>query len=173
MTNDHPLEVQTLAFGDMEHEIQVTRLMLERVPEAHFDWKPHAKSWSLRELACHIVDLFWWHKATLDMDVVDMSKPWPKTDATSQAELMEAFESNLVALQDSMAAATDESLSADWTLSHGEMVFLQLPRAKAQRIFCISHLAHHRGQLTVYLRMLDVPLPSSYGPTADTQEHND
>ena len=72
---DNSLDVRSVAFGDMEHEIAVTRRMLARVPEKHFDWKPHDKSWSLRELACHIVDLLWWHKATLEMDIVDMSKP--------------------------------------------------------------------------------------------------
>ena len=164
---DSPLEVRNLAFGDMDHEIATTRRMLERVPEEHFDWKPHAKSWSLGELACHIVDLFWWHKATLGMDVVDMSKPWPKTQASTHAELMEAFETGLGELRETLADTSVDALAAEWTLSHGETVFLRMPRARAQRIYCISHLAHHRGQLTVYLRMLDVPLPPSYGPTAD------
>lgn len=171
--NDHPLDVRNLAYGDMEHEISVTRRMLECVPEEHFDWKPHAKSWSLRELACHIVDLFWWHKATLGMDVVDMAKPWPKTKASTHAALMDAFESSLAALKETMAELSSEALAADWTLSYGETVYLRMPRASAQRIYCISHLAHHRGQLTVYLRMLDVPLPPSYGPTADDQSHKD
>ncbi|MDE2956021.1 MAG: DinB family protein [Bacteroidota bacterium] len=166
---DNPLDVRNLAFGDMDHEISATRRLLERVPEEHFNWKPHAKSWSLRELACHIVDLFGWHKATLNQDMVDTSKPWPKTQASTQKELMEAFETRLGELNESIANTSDDTLAAEWTLRHGDVVFLRMPRARAQRIYCISHLAHHRGQLTVYLRMLDVPLPPSYGPTADEQ----
>ena len=170
---DNSLDVRNVAFGDMEHEIAVTRRMLARVPEKHFDLKPHDKSWSLRELACHIVDLLWWHKATLEMDIVDMSKPWPKTQAKTHAELMAAFESNLTALQAAIADTTESDLAATWKLSYGDQIFLEMPRASAQRIYCISHPAHHRGQLTVYLRMLDVPVPPSYGPTADDHTHSD
>ena len=165
--SDHPLDVRNLAFGDIEHEFNVTRSMLERVPEEHFDWRPHERSWSLSELACHIVDLFWWHTATLTVDRLDMAEPWPKTNATTNAELMAVFETKSAELRATLSNLSTEALAATWTLCYGDSVILQQSRASVQRIYCISHLAHHRGQLTVYLRMLDVPLPPSYGPTAD------
>ena len=164
---DKPLDRRHLALGDVEREIKVTRRMLQRVPEEHFDWRPHSKSMSLGELASHIADLFWWQVATLSMDGIDMAHPWPKTQAKTHTDLMASFEAKVAELQAVIAETTEAILASPWTLSYGGNPVFTLPKADVQRIYGVSHLAHHRGQLTVYLRMHDVPLPPSYGPTAD------
>ena len=158
-----------LAFGDNDRELAVTRRMLARVPDEHFDWRPHEKSWTLGELACHIVDLLWWQVVTLDRDGIDMAEPWPKTSAKSQAELLDAFDANAAVLRATLEGTTEADLAAPWTLSYGKNEILTEPKGDVLRVYGISHSAHHRGQLTVYLRMLDIPLPPSYGPTADEQ----
>ncbi len=156
-----------LAFGDMEYELGVTRKMLSRVPDDGFNWRPHKKSWTMGELASHIVDLLWWQVITLEKDGIDMSKPWPKTKVSTQAELMTAFDSNEHKLLATLGRTTEDTLSEPWTLQYGDQVYFTESKATVLRRFGISHLVHHRAQLSVYLRMNDVPLPPSYGPTAD------
>ncbi len=156
-----------LAFGDMDYELGVTRKMLSRVPDDCFDWRPHKKSWTMGELASHIVDLLWWQVTTLEKDGIDMSQPWPKIIASTQAELIAAFNSNEKKLLEVLDRTTVDTLSEPWTLSYGDQVYFTESKATVLRRFGISHLVHHRAQLSVYLRMNDVPLPPSYGPTAD------
>ncbi len=158
-----------LAFGDTEYELAVTRKMLSRVPDTHFDWKPHEKSWTMGELASHIVDLLWWQVVTLEQDGIDMAQPSPKTQATSQKELMAAFDANEIKLRTTLESVTVDTLAEPWTLHYGEQVYFTEPKATVLRRFGISHTVHHRAQLSIYLRMNDIPLPPSYGPSADEQ----
>ena len=158
-----------LAFGDTEHELAVTREMLSRVPDDRFDWRPHEKSWTMGELASHIVDLLWWQVVTLEQDGIDMAQPWPKTEATSQESLIAAFDVNEAKLRSVLKATTVDTLIEPWTLSYGEQEIFTESKATVLRRFGISHVIHHRAQLSIYLRMNDVPLPKSYGPTADEQ----
>ena len=166
---DSPLSMLHLAFGDSDRELAATRRMLARVPDAHFDWRPHEKSMSLGELASHIVDLLWWQIVTLEWDGIDTAKSWPRTAAKSQAELLATFDEKAAALRTTLANTTEADLADPWKLSYGSNTIFIEPKADLLRVYGLSHVAHHRGQLTVYLRMLDVPLPPSYGPTADEQ----
>ncbi len=156
-----------LAFGDLKSELAVTREMLSRIPNGCFDWRPHDKSWNMGELASHIVDLLWWQMITLKEDGIDMSQPWPKTNATTQEELMIAFDTNQAKLVEALKTTTIGTLEEPWTLSYGDQHYFTESKATVLRRYGISHLIHHRAQLTIYLRMNDLPLPPSYGPTAD------
>ena len=157
----------SLAFGDIDYELGVTRKMLSRIPDDSFDWYPHQKSWTMGELASHIVDLLWWQMITLERDGIDMSQPCPKTKAATQHELIAAFDANKTKLLDVLSHTTVDTLAEPWTLCYGDQVYFTEPKAVVLRRYGISHLVHHRAQLSVYLRMNDVPLPPSYGPTAD------
>ncbi len=156
-----------LAFGDMEHEFAVTREMLSRVPDNCFDWRPHKKSWTMGQLACHTVDLLWFSAFILEEDGLDMAKTWPRSEASTQEELVAKYDAYEKQLREVIERTTVDSLGEPWTLSYGPQIFFTRPRADVLRYLGISHLVHHRAQLSVYLRINDVPLPKSYGPTAD------
>ncbi len=156
-----------LAFGDIDHELSVTREMLSRVPDDKFDWKPHEKSWSMGQLASHIVDLLWWQVTTLEEDGIDMFEPWIKTEATSQKSLLEAFDEKESILRQTLNKTTLETLAESWTLRFGDHVYFTEPKSVVLRRYGINHLIHHRAQLSIYLRINSIPLPPSYGPTAD------
>lgn len=153
---------------EISREIQTTRRMLERAPEDRFDWRPHPKSMSLGELAVHLTELLWWQTVTLDTDGFDFSvRREPRSIPDSTAELLEQFDAKAEELQQALARTRDADLSEVWTLRNGDHVILADPKCDVIRTFGISHMAHHRGQFSVYLRLLDVPVPPSYGPTAD------
>lgn len=160
--------VTRLALGDLEQELANTRRVLERVPEDRAGWKPHPKSWSLLQLAAHLSNLIVWQLLTIRESEYDTAGPPPdRTVPASVAALLEQYDALVPQLTAAVRDLTVEDLLADWTLRHGEHVILTQSRGQVLRMFGISHMAHHRGQLTVYLRMLDVPLPGIYGPTAD------
>lgn len=159
--------LKQLALGDLDFELAATRRMLERVPDEHFGWKPHEKSMSLGELASHLANLLDWNVHILRDDEIDLATLGAPPRAANRADLLQGFDEKKAAL-DAVAEAFDTAtLGETWTLRNGEQVFFALPRAAVLRNFGISHMVHHRGQLSVYLRLLDVPLPRTYGPTAD------
>jgi len=146
--------------------------MLERAPEEHYAWKPHEKSMSLGDLVAHLAHLLWWQKITLDEDELDMATPFPRRVIPENREaLLQDFDTKAAALREVLDNFDVHDLAKDWTLRVGDQVFLKQPRAIIFRTFGISHMAHHRGQLSVYLRLLNVSVPPSYGPTADEQQH--
>ena len=154
--------------AEFEHESANTRKMIERVPEDKFDWQPHEKSMTLGRLATHLAENPQWCGTLLDQDELDMAdSDYESKTANSVAELLELFDTNATAFIDSVGGRSDEEMLAEWTLRVGENVVTTLPKVAALRAFILSHTVHHRGQLSVYLRLLDVPLPSIYGPTAD------
>lgn len=166
--NTAVLAPEHLAMGDLERELATTRRMLERAPEEFFSWKPHEKSMSLGELVAHLCHLLWWHAVTLTEDELDMSKPFPKPVIPDSTEaLLRNFDEKADALRQIVADFDIATMAREWTLRAGPQIFLQHPKADIYRVYCISHMAHHRGQLSVYLRLLDVSVPPSYGPTAD------
>jgi uncharacterized damage-inducible protein DinB len=157
-----------LATGDLDVEIATTRRMLERLPEAHFDWKPHEKSMSLGGLATHLANLLFWQRISLEQDEFDLAASSDRlTPRETRQAVLDLFDENLAALRAVLEQADETTLSEPWTLKRGDHVLFTLPKATVLRRFGISHMVHHRGQLTVYLRLLDVPVPPSYGPTAD------
>ena len=160
--------VTAAAFADLQSELGSTRRILERVPDEHLAWKPHEKSMSLGDLAAHIANLVYWTVSIAGKDEYDLSSgPTRQPSPGSAAEVVAAFDRNMEALNAAIASLQDERLGQTWTLRHGDHVILAMPRGAAIRTMGISHIAHHRGQLSVYLRLLDVPVPGLYGPSAD------
>jgi len=157
--------------GELDHEAGNTRKVLERVPDAHAAWKPHAKSWSLGELALHLANLPNWTAITLQQIEFDLDPPGaparPKRAWESRAALLKAHDDNVAAARAVLAATSDEEMMKPWTLKKRGISVLTMPRVAVLRGFVFNHIIHHRGQLTVYLRIKDVPLPNLYGPTAD------
>jgi len=159
------------ALADLEHEMSNTRRMLERIPEGHLDFKPHAKSWPLAKLADHLTEFPWWGEVTLTQSMLDFAAPMPPRPAppTTAAGFVQQFDDRLVRFREALAVATDEAMMETWTLKNGEVVIMAMPRVSVLRSTVISHMIHHRAQLSIYFRMLDVPLPGLYGPSADEQ----
>lgn len=155
---------------EFDQEMAATRAVLAAVPEDKWSWKPHDKSYSLGDLANHIAHLPVWAGMTLDRDEFDldpvggMERP---PVATTVPELLEKFDRNAASARKSIAAASDETYMGLWTLKkRGEKVFAA-PKIGVLRRFALNHGIHHRGQLTVYLRLVGAPVPQTFGPTAD------
>jgi uncharacterized damage-inducible protein DinB len=163
---------QTL-LPEFDREMANTRQMLALVPAADAAWKPHPKSYALGDLASHIATLPLWGRLSLELPELDLGSPAnagiARVPFTTTPELLERFDRNSSEARAALAAASDAELSAVWTLKNGATAVFSMPRTAVLRGFLLSHLIHHRGQLSVYLRLRDVPLPSLYGPTADTQ----
>jgi uncharacterized damage-inducible protein DinB len=158
---------------EFDHETATTRTLLERVPEEKADWKPHIKSMSLGQLSMHIASLPQWASITIDRTEFDTNPPGGQRAAAppfeSRAQLLQTYDDNVKAARALLARTSDTEFMVQWTLKSGGRAMFGMPRAAVFRSFILNHAIHHRGQLTVYLRLLDVALPSIYGPTADTQ----
>lgn len=165
----HKVSVKQATLGDLEEELETTRRLLAVVPTAHLAWRPHERSWPLGALAAHTVNLLHWQTLILDQDEFDLaSAPPPQsTGPESTEELLRQFDERAAALQAAVAALDDEALSRPWTLRHGPRTIFTNSKALVFRRMGTSHLVHHRAQLGLYLRLLDVPVPASYGPTGD------
>ena len=155
--------------AEMEQEGTATRKALERVPADKFSWKPHEKSMTLGQLASHVAEIATWTGATINQDELDFAKAGYKPfEPKTTEELVEFYDKNQEgALKVLRENATDENLMGMWSLKDGEKTYMTMPRIAVMRGFVLSHLIHHRAQLGVYLRLLDLPLPSTYGPSAD------
>jgi uncharacterized damage-inducible protein DinB len=155
--------------AEFDHEIGSTRRLLERVPDAYLEWRPHEKSYSLGDLSGHIANLLTWTNRILEstqLDLATVSEPRPASPV-SRGEVLGRLDLNAQHARARLAEQTDASLLAAWTLKNGGREMFTMPRSSVLRSFVFNHLIHHRGQLTVYLRLQNVPLPSLYGPTAD------
>jgi uncharacterized damage-inducible protein DinB len=155
---------QTL-LPEFDQEMAVTRRLLERVPDGKGAWKPHAKSFSLGHLAQLVARMPDWLTQALRETRLDLSRA-AGYSLEPTATLLAEFDRNVREARAAIAAARDEDLAVPWSLTTGERVLFSMPRGEVVRT-TINHLVHHRGQLSVYLRMLDVPIPSIYGPSAD------
>ncbi|HEX6913035.1 MAG TPA: DinB family protein [Longimicrobium sp.] len=161
--------LKRVALGDLEHELANNRAVLERVPDDKLDWKPHPRSFSLGQLAIHVARLPFWITSTLQNDFFDLAGITHNAPAASRQDLLDAFDQTAAEMRAAMEAADDAALMRMWELRMGDRVLQRMPKIAVVRGFGISHFIHHRGQLTVYLRLLEVPLPPLYGPTADEQ----
>ena len=150
---------------EFDQEMASTRRLLERVPSDKGQWKPHQKSFALGHLAQLVSWMPGWIAQTLREPYLDLASGVKYSFETTET-LLRGFDANVRAGREALAAAADADFAQPWSLKHGERVLFTAPRGVVLRNH-ISHLAHHRGQLTVYLRLLDVPVPSIYGPTAD------
>ena len=169
MTSVSPtLTLRELALADLQAELTSTRRILDRVPDDKLSWRPHAKSATLKELAAHIAQLPGFALTMLIAPELDFAKPRERPALPdSRDALLAAFDQVAVRLSETLADASDEFLREEWTLRAGDRVIFRAPRVNALRTMGVSHLVHHRGQLSVYLRLLDVPVPGLYGPSAD------
>jgi len=152
---------------EFDHEMSTTRKVLERVPEEKFDWKPHPKSFSLGQLATHVSTIPMWGEMTITRSEIDVATGQAPDMPKSRAEVLERFDTHAAATRAALAGATDALMMSPWSLKRGTETIFTQPKAAIWRGFVMSHLIHHRAQLAVYLRLLDVPVPSMYGPSAD------
>ena len=162
--------IAQMLLPEFDNEMRTTRSLLERVPENDAAFKPHEKSRSLGELAAHVAALPGMLTVVLGRTEFDPFEPGnrPPFHYTNTEALLQRFDANITAGREALSRATDEELGAIFTFKPGGKTIFALPRAAAVRTLIMSHLIHHRGQLSVYLRECDVALPSVYGPTADT-----
>ena len=152
---------------EFDHEMATTRKLLERVPEDRLSWKPHAKSYSLGQLAQHVANIPFWGQVTLEQSELDLMAYPPLAELGSRAAILQLFEDKVAGTRKALLGKTDGELMAPWSLKRGDETMFTMPKATVWRTFVMNHLVHHRGQLSVYLRQQDVPLPSMYGPSAD------
>jgi uncharacterized damage-inducible protein DinB len=154
---------------ELKHESSMTKKMLEKVPLDKKDWKPHEKSMTLGRLATHVAEISHWVSDIIHIDDYDFMTNYNlnPANATSTEELLQIFQANLDKAIADLSAMSDEDFGKPWTVRRGEHVMFQIPKGAAIRGWGFSHMIHHRGQLSVYLRLLDVPVPGMYGPSAD------
>jgi len=155
-------------YADLDLELSATRRVLERVPFEHWDWKPHEKSTPLGRLAVHLAELPHFAEAIATTDEMDMAtSPYSPTVVRSSAELLALFDTNAASMRRIVRELDEQRLAGCWRLRMGEAIFLDAPRSLLLRQHGVSHPVHHRAQLTVYLRLLNVAVPAVYGPSAD------
>jgi uncharacterized damage-inducible protein DinB len=151
---------------EMEQEAQATRRLFERIPEDKLTWRPHPKSFSLGQIALHVAQVPGGVSTMATQEVYELPK-FQQKEAENRAEILETFERSLSTARETLSQMDDQQLMGTWTLQNNGQVLMTLPRAGLRRGLMLNHYYHHRGQLVVYLRLLNVPIPSVYGPTAD------
>ncbi len=158
--------IQTL-LKEMEQEAATTRKMLAVVPTDKFGWQPHAKSMTIKSLATHIAELPGWVSMTLTTDGLDFAaNPYQQVDINNTPELLNYFERTLADGREQLVKADEAKFNDEWVLRNGDQIYATQSKAEMIRTtYC--QIVHHRAQLGVYLRLLDVPIPGSYGPSAD------
>lgn len=152
--------------AELKRESVSTRKHLERVPEDKFDWAPHEKSTTLKALAVHIATITGMPAAILTKDELDLAQA-KKPEIPNTAAIVDLFDKSLAATMEALDHADESEFSKKWILRAGDHVIMELPKGVILRMMGLSHVYHHRAQLGVYLRLLDVPVPSTYGPSAD------
>ena len=161
------MSLQAALLAEFDMEMASTRKALERIPTDRLSWRPHEKSFPLGALAGHLAELPGWAKSTLEASELVLRGPFERTPPESTDQILTSFDRNVAAARALLAATNDAALAEDWTLKLEERTLFTMPRTQVLRGFVLNHTIHHRGQLTVYLRLLDVPVPAIYGPTAD------
>lgn len=165
------MAIREALLPEFDQEMAITRKFLERVPEGKGDWKPHEKSMPMGRLAGHLAELPGWAATSLTQDNFDFApvggSSYKPAVMTSRQQLLEMFDKSVATAREAIAAASDEKMMQPWSLLRAGTPIFTMPRAAVIRSFGLSHVIHHRAQLGVYLRMNDVPVPSTYGPSAD------
>ena len=163
------MAIKDAIIAELKHESSMTKKMLERVPLDRGDWKPHEKSMTLGRLATHVAENTHWISDIINIDDYDFMTNYnfnPK-NAGSTEELLTIFQANLDNAITDLSNMNDDDFAKSWTVRRGEQVMFTTPKKVSIRGWGMNHLIHHRGQLSVYLRLLNVPVPGMYGPSAD------
>ncbi len=164
------MKLSEVLLAEFQQEAEGTRKLLALVPFDKADFKPHERSMSLKALSVHVASIAGWWKECLVHDVLDFSVGdfTPKV-INSTDELLAYFDSLMESSINILKGIDEEEFGKPWTMRNGEIVYFTMPKSHVTRTWCLNHWYHHRGQLTVYLRLLDVPIVGMYGPTADDQ----
>ena len=152
---------------EFDQEMANTRKMLERIPDNKLDYKPDPKSMSMGVLASHIAEMCGWLPSMMEGPELDIPAGFKPFLATSGKELLATFDKHVAGSRAALAAAGDQALMQDWSLKFGGKAMFTMPRIAVYRSMIISHVIHHRAQLTVYFRLNGIPVPALYGPSAD------
>lgn len=156
---------------EFDNECATTRRVLARVPEDKWDWRPHEKSFTMGQLAGHLANILLWAGPTMTQDVLDIEPDgvaWKLPEAPADvALLLAAFDRNRDEARAALDAGTDQRYMGMWSLAKNGQIMFTMPRIAVVRVFVMNHSVHHRGQLSVYLRLVDAEVPSIYGPSAD------
>lgn len=161
------MAIKDALLAEWDHEMAGTRKVLANIPDGRHDWKPHAKSFSVGDLGTHVATMGKWAHLTCTQEGFDLAGN-PKNVAPGNTAGLLAYHDEWAAKGRAAIAATDDAaMMQPWSLRMGDHVIFTMPRVAVLRSFVFSHMIHHRGQLTVYLRLLDVPVPGLYGPSAD------
>lgn len=153
---------------ELSIEAAVTRRYLESVPFDKAGFQPTEKSEKLGRLAIHVAEIVAWWTACLEQDRLDFMGFEPK-DINSSEALLAYFDNLLADAKKALLTVKDEEFDKDWSMTYGDEILFTLPKKQVARIFCLNHLIHHRAQLGVYLRILGIPVPATYGPSADDE----
>jgi uncharacterized damage-inducible protein DinB len=165
------MSLSEMLLPEFDQEMATTRKILERVPEGKSDWQPHGKSMTLGRLAGHVAELAGWGVNTMAQTELDFmpagGQPYKPTIFTSRAEALELFDKNVKASREAIAKASDADFKVMWSLKRAGQTLMSMPRYSVLRSMVLNHIIHHRAQLGVFLRLNDVAIPGSYGPSAD------
>lgn len=153
--------------AEIQQESISTQKVLERIPTDKFDWKPHEKSMSLKELAVHVVEISGLISLVITKPELDFSVEKKPLEINSTEELVDFYKKLKQKSIEALENVKAEELNEIWVMRNGEHIIMELPKKEVIKIMALNHAYHHRGQLSVYLRLLDIPVPSIYGPSAD------
>jgi uncharacterized damage-inducible protein DinB len=161
------MKMTEMFLKEMAMEAETTRKMLSRIPEDKYDWKPHEKSMSVRQLATHIAELPEWVSMAITSDELDFEKiPYAPKNVKTNKELLAILEKALANAKIDLEKAKDDIMGKEWTMRSGKDIYYTANKGEVIRM-SFSQIVHHRAQMGVFLRLLNVPIPASYGPSAD------
>ena len=164
------MKLSEILLAEFKEEAANTRKLLEVIPFEKADFKPHEKSMTLKRLSTHVAEIAGWWKECLVNDELDFSKgDFTPKQFNSTADIVAMHDDYVAKSILILSEISEAEFEKPWTMRNGEAIYFTMPKSNVVRTWCMNHLYHHRGQLTVYLRLLDVPLPGMYGPTADTE----
>lgn len=162
------MTISEMLLPEFDHEMANTKAMLECVPEDKFAWKPHDKSMTMGRLASHCAEMASWAVFTINQDQLELTPDMKPFNAATKKELMDGFTTFTADARKAIAGASDADLGKTWSLIYGGKPVMSMPRASVLRSMVMNHIIHHRAQLSVYLRLNNIPIPGMYGPSADS-----
>lgn len=161
------MAIKNALLPEFDQEMATTRRVIERLREDKYDWAPHDKSMKAGRLASHIAEMVAWGTLSLKQESLDLAGGHQPFNASSRAELLAIFDKNVEDCRKAIESTDDETFMKNWSLLQGGTELMTLPKMAVLRTLVLNHIIHHRGQLSVYLRLTNTPVPSIYGPSAD------